>query len=319
MAQFEGTELSESITPFFVSPSVSATPPGSAPSDAADTADGGGGDDFLFDEGGNDALFGAAGNDYLLGGNGSDTEDGGEGNDSVDGGGDSDLLIGDAGNDRITGDLSTGYLPGNDTLLGGAGNDSLEGGAGDDSLDGGDGLDTASYLYANASVVVSLAITGPQQTGALGIDTLRGIEGLTGSFYDDTLTGDAGNNTIDGFRGNDSLAGGDGVDRLYGSFGNDTLDGGGSRDWLYGEPGNDWLTGGDGPDFFVYVKRDGCKFGNDVITDFATGVDWLRLIGYTPADVNIDDTTDTITLSDGTTIKLQNISGNFNPADILYY
>jgi Ca2+-binding RTX toxin-like protein len=42
---------------------------------------------------------------------------------------------------------------------------------------------------------------GAQNTGA-GTDTLSGIENLTGSSYNDILTGDANANTISGGAGN---------------------------------------------------------------------------------------------------------------------
>ena len=97
---------------------------------------------------GGNVLTGGSGNDFLYAGNGGDTLNGGGGGDS---------------------------------LNGGSGNDALNGGAGDDSLLGGAGNDTASYAGATAAVTVSLAISGAQNTGGAGIDTLTSIEKLTGS------------------------------------------------------------------------------------------------------------------------------------------
>ncbi|NOU26225.1 MAG: hypothetical protein HOO90_11910, partial [Methylotenera sp.] len=99
-------------------------------------------------------------------------------------------LSGLAGNDTLTG--STG----NDKLDGGEGNDILDGGAGSDTLIGGNGIDTATYKYATSAVTVSLATAGAQVTGGSGSDTVVSIENLTGSNYDDTLTGSSGNNTL---------------------------------------------------------------------------------------------------------------------------
>jgi Ca2+-binding RTX toxin-like protein len=41
-------------------------------------------------------------------------------------------------------------------------------------------------------VTVSLAVAGAQNTVGAGSDTLTGIENLTGSSFNDVLTGDAG-------------------------------------------------------------------------------------------------------------------------------
>jgi Ca2+-binding RTX toxin-like protein len=125
-----------------------------------------------------------------------------------------DILSGGDGNDVLVG------LAGNDTLDGGNGNDTLLGGTGDDTLTGGDGVDTASYSDAVAGVAVNLGLAGAQATGA-GSDTLSGIENLTGSAFNDTLTGDSGANAIDGGAGNDLIDGGTGADSMIGGLGND--------------------------------------------------------------------------------------------------
>ena len=58
-------------------------------------------------------------------------------------------------------------------------------------LVGGPGSDTASYASALTGVTVSLAKSGPQETFGAGVDWLQNIENLTGSSFNDTLTGDA--------------------------------------------------------------------------------------------------------------------------------
>ena len=57
---------------------------------------------------------------------------------------------------------------------------------------------------------------------------------------DDSLFGQAGNDTLLGFGG---------VDQLSGGAGNDYLDGGDLADVLQGDAGDDTLLGGDGLDF----------------------------------------------------------------------
>lgn len=130
------------------------------------------------------------------------------GSDNIDGIGNSfdNTIIGNSGGNALNG--STG----NDTLLGGLANDTLIGGDGDDTLNGQGGLDTASYAGAVSAVTVAM-VAGAQNTGGAGIDTLIGIENLTGSSFNDTLTGNAGTNI---------LTGGNGADTMTGLGGNDT-------------------------------------------------------------------------------------------------
>ena len=127
-------------------------------------------------------------------------------------------------------------------------------------MDGGAaGSDTASYADATAGVTVSLAIATAQNTIGAGTDTLFNFENLTGSNFNDKLTGNAAANILYGLGGNDSLNGAAGIDTLSGAAGNDRLIGG---------AGNDSLDGGVGTDSFVFDKG----FGKDTITGFvATG------------------------------------------------
>ena len=121
-----------------------------------------------------------------------------------------DVLVGDVLSDSISG------ASGDDLLDGGAGDDTLSGGSGNDTFVGGQGIDTASYANAASGVTVNLA--GAFSSGGDGNDTLIGIEKVVGSFFNDTLTGDANDNVLfGGFRG----------DTVDGGLGNDTLDGGG--------------------------------------------------------------------------------------------
>lgn len=180
--------------------------------------------DFFHAGAGVDIVAGGGGADQLFGDAGSDLMSGGEGNDVLNGGDDLDVLFGDAGND---------------TLNGGNGDDALAGGLGDDSLNGDAGVDLVSYLDVAASVTVSLAIAGAQDTGGAGIDTLAGIERLEGSDLNDTLTGSAANDWLYGAGGADNLRGGDGADSLEGDAGDDILDGGAGADTLVGGLGGD--------------------------------------------------------------------------------
>jgi Ca2+-binding RTX toxin-like protein len=205
-----------------------------------DTLSGNAADNRLFGDAGADTLRGGAGNDALDGGDGLDTasySDAGSGvtvslavaTAQATGGAGSDTLT---NIENLTGSNFNDALTGNagaNVLSGGLGNDTLRGGLGNDILDGGAGLDTADYSDAGAAVSVYLANLGAQNTGGAGVDTLAGIENLTGSAFNDTLFGDDAANSMVGGSGHDVLRGGLGNDGLRGGLGNDVIDGGGGN------------------------------------------------------------------------------------------
>lgn len=103
------------------------------------------------------------------------------------------------------GAITFSYLP--TELDGGAGNDLLIGTRGSE--------DRASYASATAAVTVSLQVSGPQNTLGAGSDTLKDIEGLVGSQFDDVLTGNERDNVLVGGAGADRMVGGQGNDTYY--------------------------------------------------------------------------------------------------------
>src|SRR5262249_50169222 len=115
-------------------------------------------------------------------------------NDVLEGNDVANVIFGGEGDDVIRG------LGGNDTLGGWKGNDTFYGGAGADLIDGGDGFDYARYDDSPAGVTITLrgldrAIAdGGDATG----DQLANIEGLVGSAFADTLTGDGFVNDLQG-------------------------------------------------------------------------------------------------------------------------
>jgi Ca2+-binding RTX toxin-like protein len=238
-----------------------------------DTMEGGIGNDFYVVDAIGDVLIEAAGqgtdtvfsylNSYKLGDNfenltsfatgdfigiGNDLAnviETGAGKDAIGGRGGNDVLISGGGDDQLHGE---------------DGNDVLDGGAGRDRFEGGDGFDTISYASANKGVRFALdgAFAG---TGDAEGDNQQGIEGVSGSSFDDVLRGDAGINRLEGGGGADLLAGGDGNDVVVGGAGKDVL------------------NGGDGNDRFDYLAL---ADGGDTIRDFrnATGNnDTLRFDG----------------------------------------
>lgn len=162
--------------------------------------------------------------------------------DQIDGtDGTNEAIYGYGGNDYIDG------AKGTDSLFGGDGSDTLIGGAGADNLHGGLGADVADYSSSGSGVAVSLE-EGAGAGGDAEGDTLKDIENLKGSRYNDSLTGDRNDNVIEGGSGRDTLRGGEGNDTLHGDGGNDYIDGGSNNDSLTGGYGRDILRGGDGND-----------------------------------------------------------------------
>ena len=191
----------------------------------------------------NDTFYGSVGADKIYGGEGLDTVDYSKSTSAVTvrleytgskGGfaeGDEfqgvEIVIGSAFSDTIEGTYR------GDRLFGGAGNDVLIGGNWTDHLSGGLGIDTASYLSGTYGVRASL-IDPLKNTGDARGDTYASIENLTGTRYEDELSGNNGTNVISGDSGDDILQGYAGDDKLFGGDWNDTLIGGAGADYLSG-------------------------------------------------------------------------------------
>ena len=221
----------------------------------ADALSGGGGDDALLGgvrDAGADRLAGEEGADALDGGPGPDRLDGGPGGDKLAGAGGDDMLEGGVDGDALTGgpgldelhggpgdDDLAGAGPrmvgadGDDRLVGGAGTDTLAGGPGDDVLAGGPGpdrlageageRDAVDYRAARSAVTVSF--DGRPDDGEAGESDNVGtdVERLVGSPADETATGTARAEVLQGSDGEDHLADGGGRDVLSGGAGGDAL------------------------------------------------------------------------------------------------
>ncbi|MEM9170869.1 MAG: calcium-binding protein, partial [Pseudomonadota bacterium] len=216
----------------------------------ADTLIGDAGANRLSGADGDDTLVGAAGADTLDGGAGRDVADysgagaavgvdmtGGPGfageatgdvilnvedvigsafGDTVFGGAEDNLLRGEGGADLLRGG------DGADTVEGGEGDDTIGGGFGADVLSGGAGVDTADFGDLDTAVDASLATRTASAAG--NVDTLQGVENLTGTRFADTLEGDGAANLLTGAEGSDTLTGGAGADTLDGGAGDDLVD-----------------------------------------------------------------------------------------------
>ena len=202
----------------------------------------------------NDTLTGNDNDNTILGGLGNDIIEGGLGNDTLIGGDGIDTLSYALSSSSVTVDLSNEYaqdtigartdtitgfenltgsnyddtLKGNtlnNIILAGLGNDILNGGLGNDTLDGGVGIDTVTYESSTVGVTVNLALTTAQIIQGTEKDTIKNIENLTGSNYNDILKGSILANTINGLDGDDKIIAGTGKtnDIFDGGVGIDTI------------------------------------------------------------------------------------------------
>jgi len=239
-----------------------------------DVLDGGTGADYLYGGDGNDSLTGGAGADYLGGEVGNDTLDGGAGNDSLSGGTGADTYLFGKGSGQDTISNYDGEAVGTnaDTILLGA--EIAPAGV------------TLTRSYDDLIVAVngtddSLRVSSYFNNDGAASYVVENIKFTDGTNWDvatvkaKALIGSAGNDTLTGYASNDTINGGDGNDNLSGKVGDDVIDGGAGADYLYGGDGNDTLEGGAGAD---NLSSDA---GNDTL-DGGAGSDVLS--GGTGAD-----------------------------------
>jgi Ca2+-binding RTX toxin-like protein len=244
-----------------------------------------------------EAVVGSRYGDFIQGTDSAERLWGWDGDDTLIGRGGFDKLFGGNGNDRLF--AEDGYVDSQATpiavgvaeeLHGDAGNDTLFAGSQRDLLDGGTEVtvsigsvsfagDVVSYAMSNAGVSVNLA-SGAAFGGHAQGDTLIDIEAVSGSRFNDTLTGDNGRNILEGGGGNDLLTGGANVDVFWFSF-----------DTIEGSP---------------------IGLGDDVITDWQTGSDKIHLDGITDLGLlNIEQSgADTLVTVDGWDVSIRVLNTN---------
>src|SRR5262245_53855387 len=121
--------------------------------------------------------------------------------------------VANVGNDTFTGVVSARGSAFGDFLYGAATSDSFQGRGGDDYIDGRGGFDTAQYGNPNAISGISVNLAAGIVTADIydGTDTLRSIEGITGTNFADTYnavgfsassTNAGSNGTFNQFTGN---------------------------------------------------------------------------------------------------------------------
>ncbi len=339
--------------------------------DGNDTIVGSGGDDTLHGDLGDDSLLGGGGVDDITTGGGNDVTDGGDGEDTVTGtgsgsptlggGADSDTLIinpfatgtssgggaistdgadkvliqGTSGNDTFTlsqtgTSLRIATTRATITLAASVRSVTISGGAGNDvinmsdinrilptavTFDLGDGNDRFNGNNAKPQRVPLQVLGGNDNdtlTGTAGGDNLQGGDGndsIVANDGDDTVKGGVGNDTLVAGKGNDSVLGEGGVDSITGDDGNDSLMGGDDNDIINGFAGNDLIKGEGGNDtLFAGIGNDRIEggTGNDTIrghegNDLLLGGDGDDTLRGDAGDdtINGGDGNDTIDSGDG--------------------
>ena len=133
-----------------------------------------------------------------------------------------------------------------------------------------------SYSVTDGELSVTAVANLFVNTGLNIVSGTSANDSLTGTESPDQIVGFAGNDTLYGYGSNDILEGGDGTDNLQGGDGNDELIGG---------LGNDTLSGGAGDDTFVFNLGD----GQDLVkADDIEGLDTLAFgDGITLADLQL--------------------------------
>ena len=108
---------------------------------------------------------------------------------------------------------------------------------------------TATFTFANATAASAGAVN------IAAVQTIGGIENVTGGTGEDYIIGSSANNVINGAGGDDYIDAGDGDDTITGAAGADSL------------------TGGLGADTFVFDN----PATSDTVTDFTTAVDGINI------------------------------------------
>ena len=245
------------------------------------------GDDILYGSSGANSLNGGKGDDVLYGGSGDDTLKGGPGVDSYEGGPGSDTIIVDM-DDFFDERFSA------ETYKGRTEQDAIDGGQNPGGRENSDTLSFAEWedTANEKGVEVNLGTREVKHDGKISTGVFTNIEHLIGSKYEDKLTGDGGDNVIEGGPDNDEINGGAGsdtasykssnsgvtidlgittgqsgghaagdtftsIENVIGSAHADTLTGSGSANIIEGGGGGDTLDGGDGTDTLSYQGSNG--------------------------------------------------------------
>lgn len=164
-------------------------------------------------------------------------------------------------------------------VLGSAGSDDVTASSARDIFDGKDGVDTVNYSSSTAGIELYMHDDGRGYGGYAQGDVIKNVENVSGSLYDDRITGGVENNSFFGNDGNDILFGGLGDDDLNGGRGADVLDGGVGEDTANYSTAHGDVTvnlhegrgSGDeaqGDTYYSIENVDGGRFNDEIIGSF---------------------------------------------------
>ncbi len=262
---------------------------------------------------GSDVIVGNDLDNTFDGGNGADTISGGNGNDVIGGGNGADVLNGDDGDDTLSGNNGPDTLNGGDgvdTLIGGNGDDWLDGGLDGDWLAGGLGDDTyfvddsgdsitEFFGEGSDSVFTTVSFALRDHSQFLEKLTLTGSDDIdgTGNGRVNTITGNDGDNILNGAWHNDTLIGGAGNDTFLDDQGSDRFIGG---------LGDDVYFVDDAGDRIVEYEGEGIELVNASVSfalrDHSQFLEKLTLTGSDDIDGTGNGRVNTITGNDGDNI-----------------
>ena len=254
----------------------------------------------------------------IFGGTGTDTLMGGAGNDTIRDAGGSNTIDGGAGNDYIATNISywntslVNATTGTSLISGGDGNDTIRAGGNSDTIFGGAGDDLITSVTSQGGMGIDSI------SGDAGNDTIQGSLGndnISGGAGDDKITDWGGNNTIDGgdgndqistlyYSGNNTITGGSGNDIITAGSGNDSISGDDGDDKLYGNYGNDWISGGNGNDILY-----GGNGADTLIGGARNNHYYLPYIEDSNINYGVDQITGTFNGASGDLIHLPYIHG----------
>jgi Ca2+-binding RTX toxin-like protein len=160
-------------------------------------------------------------------------------------------IEGGPGNEHLRGTNAADQINGNggnDRIFGRGGPDQLKGGPGNDRVFGGRGDDAISGDANDAGDRTSFDFL----SGNSGNDTINGGDSA------DRIFGGSGNDTDNGENGNDKMSGG---------TGNDTQSGGSGNDLIFANLGEDTTSGGEGNDRLWALARGDVHPGPNGETD----------------------------------------------------
>ena len=240
---------------------------------------------------GNDTITGTDLANVIQTNGGDDSINAAGGNDTLDGGDGTDVLTGGAGSDVLIGGLGADQLSGGDDA------DYLRIDAADTSVNGGAGFDSAFVMTA-AAVTLNMGTASIEWVqGNAGADSFNAAS-QTGAVY---IYGMGGNDTVTGSAFGDYLDGGDGTDTLAGGDGADLILGNGGSDILRGEGGDDSLI----------------ELGGDSVIDGGAGFDSLFVWSDTGVSLNL--ATASIEWAQGSVLGNDNLNGTGNTVNTFLY